>query len=97
MLKYQVDRNVLINIYLSFIRLILEYGNVIWDNCTQNEANLLESVQVEADRIITRLRVNSSRSKLYSELGWNPFIKEERNKVVVTLLNNKWFNSGLYV
>jgi hypothetical protein len=64
---------------LSFIRPILEYGNVIWDNCTQNEANLLESVQVEADRIITGLRVNSSRSKLYSELGWNPFIKEERN------------------
>jgi hypothetical protein len=35
MLKYQVDRNVLINLYLSFIRPMLEYGNVIWDNCTQ--------------------------------------------------------------
>jgi hypothetical protein len=43
---------------------------VIWDNCTQNEANLLENVQVEAGRIITGLRVNSSRSKLYNELGW---------------------------
>ena len=63
------DRNVLINLYLSFIRPILEYGNVIWDNRTQNEANILESVQVEAGRIITGLRVNSSRSKLYSELG----------------------------
>jgi hypothetical protein len=72
MLKYQVDRNVLINIYLSFIRPILEYGNVILDNCTQNEANLLESVQVETGRIITGLRVNSSRSELYSELGWDP-------------------------
>ena len=70
MLKYEVDRNVLINIYLSFIRPIL--GNVIGENCTQNEANLLESVQVEAGRIITGLRVNSSRSKLYSELGWEP-------------------------
>ena len=68
MLKYQVERNVLINIYLPFIRPILAYGNLIWDNCTHNEANLLESVQVEAGRIITGLRVNSSRSKLYSEL-----------------------------
>jgi hypothetical protein len=67
MLKYEVDRNVLINIYLSFIRPIL--GNVIGENCTQNEANLLESVQVEAGRIITGLRLNSSRSKLYSELN----------------------------
>jgi hypothetical protein len=57
MLKYQVDRNVLINIYLSFIRPILEYGNVIWDNCTQNEANLLESVQVEAGRQADHSRV----------------------------------------
>ena len=72
MLKYQVDRNVLINIYLSFIRPILAYGNVIWDNCTQNEANLLESVQVDAGRIITGLRVNSFISKFHSEFGWDP-------------------------
>jgi hypothetical protein len=44
---------------------MLEYGNVIWDKCTQNEANLLESVPFEASRIITGLRVNSSRCKLY--------------------------------
>jgi hypothetical protein len=55
--------------------MLLEYGNVIWDNCTQNEAYLLESVQVEVGRIITGLRVNSSRSKLYSELGWEPLYK----------------------
>ena len=60
MLKYEVERNVLINIYLSFIRPILEYGNVIWESCTQNEANILESVRVEAGRIITGLRLNSS-------------------------------------
>ena len=85
MLKYQVDRNVLINIYLSCIRPILEYGNVIWDNCTQNEANLLESVQVEAGRIITGLRVNSSKSKLHSELGWGPFyeIREKQNLILL--------------
>jgi hypothetical protein len=40
----------------------------------------LESVQVEADRIITGLRVNSSRSKLYRNLAGKPFIKEERKK-----------------
>ena len=84
MLKYQVDRNVLINIYLSFIRPILEYGNVIWDNCTQNEANLLENVQVEAGRIITGLRVNSSRSKLYNELDWEAlYERREKQKLIL--------------
>jgi hypothetical protein len=85
MLKHQVDRNVLINIYLSFIRPIPEYGNVIWDNCTQNEANLLESVRVEAGRIITGLRVNSSRSKLYSELDWEPLYKRREKQKLILL------------
>ena len=85
MLKYQVDRNVLINIYLSFIRPILEYGNVIWDNCTQNEANLLENVQVDGGRIITGLRVNSSRSKLYNELGWEPLYKRREKQKLILL------------
>jgi ABC-type sulfate transport system permease subunit len=53
----KINWRVIYNIYMSFIRLILEYGNVIWDNCTQNEFNLLESVQVEAGRVITGLRV----------------------------------------
>jgi hypothetical protein len=35
----------------------------------KNESDLLESVQIEAGRIITDLRCNSSRQKLYHELG----------------------------
>jgi hypothetical protein len=85
MLKYQVDRNILINIYLSCIRPILEYGNVVWENCTQNAANILESVQVEAGRIITELRVNSSRSKLYSALGWEPLYKRRKKQKLILL------------
>ena len=84
MLKYQVSRKVLIQIYLSFIRPILEYADVIWDNCTIQEANLLESVQVEAGRIITGLRVNSSKTKLYEELGWEPlFRRREKHKLIL--------------
>ena len=70
---------------MSCIRPILEYGNVIWDNCIHNEANQLESVQVEAGRIITGLRVNSSRSKLYSELGWEPLYKRKEKQRLILL------------
>jgi hypothetical protein len=49
MLKHQVSHKVLINIYFSFIRSVLEYADIVWDNCTLHESNLLESVQVEAD------------------------------------------------
>jgi hypothetical protein len=69
MQKHQVGRKVLINIYLSFIRPVLEYADIVWDNCTLHESNVLESVQVEAGRIITGLRIDSSKAKLYEELG----------------------------
>jgi hypothetical protein len=39
----------------------------------------LESVQIEAGRIITGLRCNSSRQKLYHELEWET-LENRRNK-----------------
>ncbi len=84
MLKYQVSRKALINIYFSFIRPVLEYADIVWDNCTLYESNLLESVQVEAGRIITGLRVNSSKSKMYEELGWEPLYKRrEKHRLIL--------------
>ena len=84
MLKHQVSHKVLINIYFSFIRSVLEYADIVWDNCTLHESNLSESVQVEADRIITGLRINSSKSKLYEELGWELLYKRrEKHKRIL--------------
>jgi hypothetical protein len=70
MLKYSLNRKSLIRIHFSFIRPVLEYANLVWDNCTLRESNLLKDVQVSAARIITSLRINSSRTALYHELGW---------------------------
>ena len=47
-LKFQLDRKSLEIIYTVFIRPILEYGNEIWDNCTQYEKDDLEKIQIEA-------------------------------------------------
>ena len=52
-LKFQLSRKSLQIIFFSFIRLLLEYADVVWDNCTQYEANELENIQHEAARIIS--------------------------------------------
>ena len=52
-LKFFLDRQSLEIIYTSFIRPVLEYADVIWDNCTQYEINALEKIQIEAARIAT--------------------------------------------
>ena len=56
MLKYDLDRESLHRLYISFIRPTLEYGNLLWDNCRDDQAKLLESTQLDAARIITALR-----------------------------------------
>ena len=76
--KHLLDRYSLIRIYFAFIRPVLKYGDVVWGNCTKNESDLLESVQIEAGRIITDLRCNSSRQKLCHELGWETYIQKLR-------------------
>jgi hypothetical protein len=34
---------------------VLEYGNLVWCNCTKEKSELFEKIQIEAARIITGL------------------------------------------
>ena len=71
-------------LYIGFIRPILEYGGIVCDYSIIQESDLLESVQLEAARIITGLRNGMSHEKLYTEMGWVP-LKERRrtNKLIL--------------
>ena len=51
--KFILDRRTLEKIYLTFIRPLLEYGDVVWDCKTVYLTNKLESVQAEAARVVT--------------------------------------------
>ena len=46
-LKFKLDRESLETIYTAFIRPLLEYGDVIWDNCSQYEKQELEKIQLQ--------------------------------------------------
>ena len=47
-----LDRYSLENNYISFIRSLMEYDDVIWDNQKQNLINKLENIQIDAARIV---------------------------------------------
>ena len=53
MLKFRLDRSSLEKLYLSFIRPLLEYGDVVWDPHNICLINILEKVQIEAMGIIS--------------------------------------------
>ena len=82
--QHLLYRYSLIRICVAFIRPVLEYGDVVWGNCTNKEIDLLESVQIVAGRIITGLRCNSSKQKLCHELGWES-LEYRQNKHKLTL------------
>jgi hypothetical protein len=67
--KFILDRKTLEKIYLTFIRSILEYADVVWDNKTLFLINKLENVQTEAARIVTGGTRLVSINSLYNETG----------------------------
>jgi hypothetical protein len=83
-LKNKIDRQSLEKLYIGFIRPILEYGNIIWDNCSKEQSDLIESIQQDAARIVTGLRKGTPKWKLYNELGWD------------SLRNRRWKNKLLF-
>lgn len=78
-LKFTPDRKSLETIYFSFVRPLLEYADVVWDNCTQHEVNELEKFQLEASRIATGATRLVSLNLLYSDTGWET-LASRRNK-----------------
>ena len=69
-MKFTMDRKSLQTIYFSFIRPLLEYADVVWDNCTQQQIKELEKIQIEAGRIVSGTTKLVAIDKLYRELGW---------------------------
>ena len=69
-LKFELDRKSLQTIYFSFIRPLLEYADVVWNNCTKYESDDLEKIQNEAARIVTGATKLVSINSLKSETGW---------------------------
>ena len=68
--KFKLDRASLERMYISFVRPVLEYGGPIWDNCSKEDKSKIESVQIEAMRIVTGATKLCSIAKLYDDTGW---------------------------
>jgi hypothetical protein len=58
--------------YKSFIRPVMEYGDVIWHIPADHRHSLdiLEKVQLEAARVVTGATRRCPTDNLYSEVGW---------------------------
>ena len=78
-LKFHLDRKSLQIIYISFIRPLLEYADVVWDNCKR-----LRKIQNEAAHIVTGAIKLASIQSLLSDTGWESLTStRDRHKLAL--------------
>ena len=96
-LKFLLDRDSLNRIYISFIRPVLEYADVVWDNCTQYEINALESTVRNSENSYGCNQISSFRNALSGD--WMEILtgKETKTHNVSILQNGKWINPILSI
>ena len=78
-MKYKLDRKTLEVIYKSYIRPVLEYADIVWDDIPNMWVSELEKIQLNALRIITGLPRGTSHQVIYSESGFSPLCTRRNN------------------
>ncbi len=88
MLKFKLKRNTLNQIYISYLRPIIEYASIVWDNCANYEKEALDRIQYDAARIVTGLTRSVSIDRLLREIGWVSL--SDRRKIQKLILVHKY-------
>ena len=66
----KINRAVIEKIFLSYIRPIMEYGDIVWSGAPTSLLAKLDHLVVEAMRRITGAPARSNIASLYREMGW---------------------------
>ncbi len=77
-IKFLITRKARVSLYNALVLPILEYGGLIFDNCTLYLKQRLESIHRRGAIICTCAFRNTSYKRLLGELGWNTL--DERRK-----------------
>ena len=81
-LQFTLTRVALNQIYLSYVRPILEYSSIVWDGCSVSCSDSIDKLQNEAARIVTDLTTSVSLENLYRKCGWETLsAKQKKSKL----------------
>ena len=84
-LKFRISRNTLEKIYFTFLGPILEYGDVVLLGASHSDLRKIDSIQVEAMRLVFGAPFRSNISLLYNELGWQKLSDRREHHVLVMM------------
>ena len=83
--KHSLPRSGLSSLYKTMILPILEYCDIIYDNCTVRESAAFEQVQGRAALVCTVAYKHTHTDLLLAELGWLPLKERRDNHKLCTL------------
>ena len=70
-LKFSVPRPILEQLYKTIVLPVIDYGDIIYDNCTVVQKHRLDTIHHKAARIVSGALPSTSTNKLLEmELGW---------------------------
>ena len=75
--------------YITFIRPLLEYADIVWDNCSIELKNGIEAVQHEAARIVTGATKLCSIDRPMTDLNWDTLAERRRKHRLILFFKMK--------
>ena len=90
-LKFVLDRMSLQTMYFSFVRPVMDYGNVVWGGSYDSDLFKLERINIAAMRLITGATGNSNTNNLYIETEWSNI--RDRAEAAMIIMLFKTINS----
>ena len=82
--KYKINRNALETMCKSFILPHFDYADIIWDNCTDRQSKMPESLHSEAIRLILDGIRGTVHQKICEEAGFCTLKKgRKRHKLLM--------------
>ncbi len=84
-IRFLITREARILLYKALVLPVLEYGNILYDNCSMYLKQRLESVQRQAALVCTCAFRNAGYTNLLTELGW-PSLEERRKYFRLTTM-----------
>ena len=86
LLKYRVSRKVLEQCYFAYVRSVFDYADILYDNCTDNDKNILRNIHMDAARLVTGAKKGThTEALIHNELGWET-LEERRESHKLTML-----------
>ena len=74
---------------LSVIRPLLEYGNTVWDNCSQQLKADIEHIQIEAARMVSGATKLCNIEHLPTDLNWETLAERRRQYKLIKFYKMK--------